>query len=178
MHDSCWPLYNRIQQCDTWLAAQVPQIINSAAYQNSGALFITWDEGTSGDGPIGMMVLSPLARGGGYFNNIYYTHSSTLRTFQEVFGVTPWLGDAANAVDLSDLFCRFGISSVVALPGGAIQLTATGVIPGRTNLVLASSDLKIWTAISTNSVLANTFAVTDSAATNAAVRFYRLAQLP
>jgi len=34
-------------------------------------------------------------------------HSSTLRTIEEIFGVTPMLGDAANATDLSDLFVSF-----------------------------------------------------------------------
>ena len=38
---------------------------------------------------------------------IAYTHSSTLRTLQEIFGVQPFLGDAANATDLSDLFSDF-----------------------------------------------------------------------
>ena len=33
-----------------------------------------------------------------------YTHSSDLRTMQEIFHVGPFLGDAANATDLSDLF--------------------------------------------------------------------------
>jgi len=51
-----------------------------------------------------MIVLSPLAKGGGYSNNIHYTHSSMLRTIQEIFNVSPLLGDAANANDLSDLF--------------------------------------------------------------------------
>jgi len=31
----------------------------------------------------------------------------TLRTVEEIFGVTPMLRDAANATDLSDLFVRF-----------------------------------------------------------------------
>lgn len=177
-HDSCPPLSNRVSQSDHWLAAEVPAILNSAAYRNSGALFITWDEAIGGDGPIGMIVLSPLARGGGYFNDIPYTHSSTLRTFQEIFGVLPLLGDAVNAADLSDLFSRFGFSSAVMLPGEGVQLTAVGVIPGRTNLVLASSNPKNWISISTNAVPTNTFTVTDSAATNISVRFYRLAQLP
>jgi hypothetical protein len=48
-----------------------------------------------------MIALSPLAKQG-YSNIIAYTHSSTLRTFEEFFGVTPLLGDAANATDLSD----------------------------------------------------------------------------
>ncbi len=51
-----------------------------------------------------MIALSPFAKGDGYANTIPYTHSSTLRTIQRIFGVTPFLGDAAQATDLSDLF--------------------------------------------------------------------------
>lgn len=107
-HDSCDPLNDPLAQADTWLSQQVPQILDSPAYQNGGALFITWDEGTwdkgvGSDGPIGMIVLSPDAKHG-YANSIYYTHSSTLRTLEEIFGVGPLLGGAANATDLSDLF--------------------------------------------------------------------------
>jgi len=54
-----------------------------------------------------MIVLSNNAKGGGYSNTIQYTHSSTLRTLEEIFGLTPLLGDAANASDLSDLFKTF-----------------------------------------------------------------------
>ena len=96
---------------DTWLSTEVPKIMDSAAYKDNGALFIIWDEGTapilgtSSDGPIGMILLSPLAKGGGYNNAIKYTHSSTLKTFERIFGV-PYLRDAATATttDLSDLF--------------------------------------------------------------------------
>src|SRR5947207_468497 len=99
---------NRILFGDTWLSTEVPKILASQAYLNNGALFITWDEGASGDGPIGMIVLSPKAKGGGYSNTIAYDHSSTLRTMQEIFNVpTPMLRDAANATDLRDLFVSF-----------------------------------------------------------------------
>jgi hypothetical protein len=68
-------------------------------------LFILWDEGDSdSDGPIGLIALSPFAKGHGYSNSIPYTHSSLLRTLQNIFHVGPLLGDAANATDLSDLF--------------------------------------------------------------------------
>jgi YVTN family beta-propeller protein len=107
MHDSCAPYNDPIRQGDTWLQNTVPAILNSPAYKNGGALFITWDEAASGDGPIGMIVLSPYARGGGYANAVPYTHSSTLRTLEEIFGVSPYLGDAANATDLRDLFRTF-----------------------------------------------------------------------
>jgi hypothetical protein len=104
MHDSCAPLNDPVKQGDTWLAEQLPPILNSQAYQHGGIVFITWDEGEGGDGPIGMIVLSPDAKGGGYANTTRYSHSSTLRTLEEIFGVSPLLGDAAQANDLSDLF--------------------------------------------------------------------------
>ena len=103
MHDSCAPVSNQILQGDTWLSQEIPKMMNSSAYTNSGAIFIVWDEGT-GSATIPMIVLSPMARGNGYANNIPYTHSSMLRTIQEIFQVTPLLGDGANATDLSDLF--------------------------------------------------------------------------
>lgn len=95
---------------DTWLSQNLPVILDSQAYRNNGAVFITWDEGANGsDGPIGMIVVSPLAKVN-YSNSIYYTHSSTLRTMQEIFGVRPFLRDAANATDLSDLFANSEVS--------------------------------------------------------------------
>lgn len=98
---------------DTWLKQNVPLITESAEYKAGGALFIIWDEaedsGGFGDGPIGMFLLSPFTKGSGkqpYSNSIYYTHSSTLKTVQEIFGVTPLLGAAGDAatIDLSDFF--------------------------------------------------------------------------
>lgn len=106
--DGCKPTSDSIKNGDTWLANEVPKILNSAAYKANGTLIITWDEGEDqSDGPIGLIVLSPNAKGGGYSNTIHYTHSSTLRTVQELLGVSPFLGDAANATDLSDLFSSF-----------------------------------------------------------------------
>jgi phospholipase C len=102
MHDLCAPENDRVAQGDHWLSTEVPKILASKAFQ-SGVLFITWDESANGDHPIGMIVLSPFAKKG-YAGSTPYTHSSTLRTVQEIFGLSPWLGDAANATSLSDLF--------------------------------------------------------------------------
>jgi hypothetical protein len=89
---------------DAWLAASLPPIMASRAYLDGGAIFITWDEGAGvSDGPIGMVVVSPWAKKG-YANSLAYTHSSTLRTMQDIFQVRPYLNDAANAVNLDDLF--------------------------------------------------------------------------
>src|SRR5438046_1152078 len=99
MHNTCAPLNDPVLQGDTWLSTEVPKILASQAYRNNGVLFITWDEGDSVDGPIGMIVLSPKGKGAGYSNTIAYDHSSTLRTVQEIFGVTPLTG-ADRADDL------------------------------------------------------------------------------
>jgi phospholipase C len=107
MHSHCPLFSNQIHQGDTWLSRVVPAIQASRAYVRGGALFITWDEGRGGDGPIGLILLSPFARGHGYANAIHYTHSSLLRTVEEIFGVHPFLGSAARAADLRDLFRRF-----------------------------------------------------------------------
>jgi len=109
MHDtSGCETRDSIMNGDLWLSREVPNILASDAFQNNGALFITWDEGLGiSDGPIGMIVLSPLAVGGGYHNLIYYSHSSMLRTFQDILNVGPYLRDAENATSMSDLFTVF-----------------------------------------------------------------------
>lgn len=107
MHDVCSPLRNRIAQGDTWLSNNLPQILNSEAYRSGGAVFITWDEAEIGDGPIGMIVLSPFAKGHGYSNSIHYDHGALLRTLEEIFQVLPYLGNAAHQQDLGDLFTTF-----------------------------------------------------------------------
>lgn len=105
MHDACSG--NAITHGDTWLKDHVPAILNSTAYRSGGALFILWDEAQAGNGPIPMLLLSPFAKGNHYSNMLYYTHSSFLRTMQEIFGVYPYIRYAANARDLRDLFATF-----------------------------------------------------------------------
>ena len=103
MHNSCSPTRNQIKQGDNWLKTVVPMITGSSAYKNNGALIITWDEASSGDGPIGFILLSPKAKGNGYSNSIHYTHGSLLASLEEIYGV-PLLNDAGAETDLSDLF--------------------------------------------------------------------------
>ena len=98
---------------DAWLQQNVPMIQQSDEYKQGGAIFIIWDEaedsGPFADGPIGMFILSPFAKGGGkkpFSNSIHYDHSSALKTLQEIFQVEPLLGAAADpeTKDLSDFF--------------------------------------------------------------------------
>jgi phosphatidylinositol-3-phosphatase len=111
MHSACAPLSDEVAQGDQWLSEWIPKMMASAAYQDDGAIFITWDEAELfqsclGNCEIGMIVLSPLAKGGGYQNTVAYDHSSTLKTVQEIFGIEPLLG-AAAASETEDLRALF-----------------------------------------------------------------------
>jgi hypothetical protein len=107
----------KIKQGDDFLAQIIPAIMASNAYKNHGAIIIWFDESEPdavGDNPddfnhtIAEIVISPRAHanvdGVPYASPFFYTHSSDLRTMQELFRVGPLLGDAVNANDLSDLF--------------------------------------------------------------------------
>jgi hypothetical protein len=113
----------QIKQGDDFLAAMVPKIMASQAYRNNGAIIIWNDEseGTNADDfnhTIMEIVISPLAKGYGYASSFNYTHSSDLKTMQEIFQVGPLLGDAAAAGtrDLSDLFLPNTIPTSVPEP--------------------------------------------------------------
>jgi hypothetical protein len=115
-----------IKQGDDFLSKMIPLIMASDAYRNGGVIIIWCDEaerdGSDGDNAdrfdhtIPEIVISSLAHpnvnGKPYAGAANYTHSSDLRTMQEIFHVGPYLADAAKATDLSDLF-------------------APGVIPGQ-----------------------------------------------
>lgn len=108
----------KILQGDDFLRQVVPVIMSSKAYREHGVIIIWFDEseqdGVAGDNPddfnhtIGEIVISQRARrnvhGVPYASPLNFTHSSDLRTMQEVFCAGPLLADAANAIDLSDLF--------------------------------------------------------------------------
>jgi hypothetical protein len=109
---------------DNTLSRLVPIIMSSQAYKDGGVIILWWDEtendGAPGDNQddfnhtLGEIIISRLAHpnvnGLPYASAIDYSHSSDLRTMQEIFhvkakgGTSPFLGDAANANDLSDLF--------------------------------------------------------------------------
>ena len=88
----------------------------SDAYKDHGVIVLWWDESEGGDDPgrtLPFIIISKDAHenvsGMPYSNTIQYSHSSFLRTMQEIFDVDPghgypWLGGAATATDLSDLF--------------------------------------------------------------------------
>jgi hypothetical protein len=130
----------QIKQGDDFLAVIVPKIMASPAYKNNGAIIIWNDEseGTNADDfnhTIMEIIISPLAKGYGYASSLNYTHSSDLKTMQEIFQVGPLLGDAAasGTLDLSDLFLPNTIpttvpesSSVILALLGSMSVAAIG----------------------------------------------------
>jgi hypothetical protein len=90
----------------------------SKVYKNQGVIIIWWDEtesyGSADPNPndfnhtLGEIIISKRAHsnvnGVPYASPANYSHSSDFRTLQLIFGVGPFLNDANNANDLSDLF--------------------------------------------------------------------------
>jgi hypothetical protein len=105
-----------IAQGDNFLARIVPSIMASDAYQDGGVIVLWWDESEDGDTAqfkIPFIIISKHAHenvaGLPFASGVEFSHSSFLRTMQEIFDVDPdsgypWLGAAAVANDLSPLF--------------------------------------------------------------------------
>ena len=115
-----------LTSADAWLKANVPLILNSPAYKDRGALFITFDEasnsdmsgccvtgysrmGLDGGGRIGLLMLSPLGRAG-HATDAYYSHFSLLRTVEDAFGINEHLNSAYADKEkpMADLFVKEG----------------------------------------------------------------------
>jgi hypothetical protein len=116
-----------VAQGDNFLSMLIPKIMASQAYKNNGVIVIWFDE-TEGTDPVDNsysttipeIVISPLAKGNAYDSTAVYTHSSDLKTWQEVFDVSApgggFLGDA-NTPGTNDLSDMFAPSPVSGQPG-------------------------------------------------------------
>lgn len=89
---------------DTWLAGEVAAIVDSPTYRaGTMAVFVTWDENDSGDGPVPTYVIAPSVRPGTR-SAVPYTHYSLLRTTEELLGLHPLLADAGAATSMRSGF--------------------------------------------------------------------------
>jgi hypothetical protein len=185
MHTAC-SLGDPVLQGDTWLAQAVPQIVNSEAFKNGGALFILFDESYEADTRLPVLLLSPFAKGDGYGSTTAFDHSAFLRTVQDIFSVRPYLGAAATATNLSDLFSgesastSLQIQGVTQIRGGnALRLTVSGIVTNVPLIIESSSDLILWAGSSTNLCVTPIcdVAVTNPAFAISARCFYRATQI-
>jgi hypothetical protein len=90
---------------DAWLRRFVPQIIDSAAWRDGGALFVTFDEGVDSSTPpnrVATIVSSPLVRPG-MTSSVPHTHYSLLRTIEDGFGLG-CLEESCSANTLGEMF--------------------------------------------------------------------------
>jgi hypothetical protein len=116
-----------IAQGDNFLSIVVPQIMASAAYQNNGVIIIWWDETEGGDDAsrtLAEFVISPLAKGNGYASSVVFSHSSDLKTIEEIFG----LPNVNNPIPASETN-NFGSFNNVATANDLSDLFVSGAIP-------------------------------------------------
>jgi acid phosphatase len=96
-----------LSSADAWLEANIGPLINSALFQRSGLLIITYDEAAHADaryggGRVAWVAVSAKAKQG-YRSNAIYQHESTLRLTAEVLGLRA-PNRAAFAAGMNEFF--------------------------------------------------------------------------
>jgi phosphatidylinositol-3-phosphatase len=122
-----------IAQGDNFLAQVVPQIMASEAYQHNGVIVIWWDETEGGDDASRTLmeaVISPLAKGNAYSSSVVLSHSSDIKTMEEIFG----LPNINNFIPASE-GNNFGGHNNVATVNDLSDLFVPGTIPTASLLV-------------------------------------------
>ena len=94
------PDSNWIRAGDAWLGENLPPIL-AFAEAHAGVVFVLWDEGDA-SGHLPFVALGPEVKPG-YAGAVTYTHSSVLKTVEEILGL-PILPTVATVDDLADLF--------------------------------------------------------------------------
>jgi hypothetical protein len=94
------PDSNWIRAGDAWLGGSLPPILAFAG-AHAGVVFVLWDEGDS-SGRLPFVALGPNVNPG-YAGAVSYTHSSVLKTVEEILRL-PILPAVAAVDDLADLF--------------------------------------------------------------------------
>ncbi len=91
-----------IAEGDNFLSIVIPKIMASQAYQDHGVIIIWTDETVSTDDTnttLPFVMISPLAKGNAYASELPYSHSSYLKTMDEIFG----LAYQTNAIPAGEL---------------------------------------------------------------------------
>ena len=153
-----------VAQGDNFLATVIPRIMASSAYQDHGVIIIRWDETENGDGTnytIPEIIISPMAKGNAYASSLEMSHSSDVKTLDEIFGL-PLLTNAipANDVnasssgynnvatvnDLSDLF--------QSMPGIGVEQSGM--------LLFNGGNAPSFGTVNVGASVTNTFTITNS----------------
>jgi hypothetical protein len=166
-----------IAQGDNFLAQVIPQIMASKAYKDNGAIIIWWDEAEGGDTSsftLPEILISPLAKGNAYASTVPMSHSSDIKTMEEIFrlpsinnpipvtetNIFDGYNNVATVNDLSDLF----LPGVIPPPAN-LSATSGALLPGfRPQHVLQTVRI---TNNGNTPVSAPLFLVLDNLGTNA-----------
>jgi phosphatidylinositol-3-phosphatase len=124
-----------IAQGDNFLSIVVPEIEASQAFKNNGAIIIWTDETEGGDSApytLSEIVISPLAKGNAYASSVVTSHSSDIKTLEDLYNL-PYINNpiptsetfqdvagqyatVPGANNLSDLFVPGTITPSTAVP--------------------------------------------------------------
>jgi len=97
-----------LAQADAWLQTNIAPLIADAAFQKSGLLIITFDEGAQSDinhggGQVATIIISSSAKQG-FQSKTFYQHQSLLRLVLAASGVDSFPGMAGIAPDMTEFF--------------------------------------------------------------------------
>jgi phosphatidylinositol-3-phosphatase len=187
-----------VAQGDNFLATIIPRIMASTAYQDHGIIIIHWDETENGDGTnytIPEIIISPMAKGNAYASNLEMSHSSDVKTLDEIFGL-PLLTNAVPAADinaagtgynnvstvndLGDMVQDVGLvtpynlhCSKMAAGGCAVSFNTGANQPYRVMAAAnANAPLNTWTQIGSGTAMVNPVVYMDTNILSS--RFYRV----
>ena len=95
-------------QADAWLQSNIGPLIGNAAFQASGLLIVTFDEGNDtdfdhGGGHVATVIVSSKSKMN-FTSQTTYLHPSTLRLILEASGVGTFPGTASVAPDMTEFF--------------------------------------------------------------------------
>jgi hypothetical protein len=158
-----------VAEGDNFLSIIIPKIMAAPAFTNNGIIIIRFDETEGGDTTsytVPEIIISPLAKGNAYASSVVMSHSSDVKTLEEIYGLNftnsagaNYLSNAipsgetaatpastynniggATVNDLSDLFQ--GFSSINVLQSGTV-LTNGGSAPtfGTVNVGTAVTNI-------------------------------------
>jgi phosphatidylinositol-3-phosphatase len=110
---NCAPINNRYTQFDAFLAREVPLIMASPAFGASDAIIVVYDEderaggmaaknGLGQGGHTVCAIVSPMVVPGDYDGIVY--HYSLLRTLQDGFGISDYLGHANDVAPINTIW--------------------------------------------------------------------------
>ena len=161
-----------IAEGDNALSIIIPKIMASAAYQDHGVIIIWTDETESTDDTnttLPYIIISPLAKGNAYASTLPYSHSSDLKTMDELFGLAYQTnaipaasidaqntgynyvdGHSAVINDLSDFFQPANLPA----PALTVQQNGTTLTNGANALALG--------AVNLGANVSSTFTVTNT----------------